>query len=598
VTRFRLMLLASSAVFAATAGAALFFFQPSEDSRVDTIIRPGAAGPVGFGQGSDDAASSAASAELPPVLEPAFGSRIDASRIPITTHDPDSALARWQRGEWDGRFDGILPRKEIEALRDASARLEPDTSLRLMASVGRAPTPGAGFDVIDFNESGGSVPPDFAVAAGADHLIAVTNVAVEILDKSGTTVFGPSSGASFFTGVPSCTSGLYDPDVLYDEEHGRYLIGFDQGAFSSTGGYCLAVSETSDPTGTWIRYFFQVNTTSDWLDFPHMGIGDDYVVFGGNMFTYPDPMTGAVSFNGSRMWALPKVDLYAGDPVSAVQESVPGGHSTPQPLNLHGWTQGTWPNHGNVVYVLAEVYDGRNYPVYRWDVLAGTVTLAGNADLGSASFPVPVPQSGEFSIEGNDWRPHGFDYRNGYAWTANTIACNPGGGTVNCVRWAQVDITSGALGPQGSGIISSSGDYRTFPAVVANACDDMAIGYTLKSSASHPGAAVSGRLSTDPAGTVGSEVVTRAGEIVYTAFDINVPQGDDTYRWGDYTGMAIDPDGVTFWALGQYSKNTGTSAGRWGGYAVPLAFPSCTSDVIFADGFENGDPDAWSSATS
>ena len=37
-------------------------------------------------------------------------------------------------------------------------------------------------------------------------------------------------------------------------------------------------------------------------------------------------------------------------------------------------------------------------------------------------------------------------------------------------------------------------------------------------------------------------------------------------RWGDYTEMTIDPDGETFWYLGEYSKNTGTTSGRWGTY--------------------------------
>ena len=61
----------------------------------------------------------------------------------------------------------------------------------------------------------------------------------------------------------------------------------------------------------------------------------------------------------------------------------------------------------------------------------------------------------------------------------------------------------------------------------------------------------------------------KAGEITYTAFD-GAPR-----RWGDYTGMTIDPDGQTFWYLGEYSKITGNANGRWGTYIGSFTYPDC-----------------------
>jgi hypothetical protein len=587
----RLIALVGIAVLAAGASAGLFVTSNRNDGGVAAPSpgRPMSTAPAGFDPASPGTRGSGDHAERPRILPTAYPATIDIGRIVITTNDPDSGFVQWMRGEGGrGRIEGPISDEAIEALRTSSdRRVEPD--LPLAVGAGRSPSPGTGFDVIDFTE-GGTVPPDYAIAVGDDHVIVVANRSIEMLDTSGATVFGPTTAGSFFSFVSGCTSGLYDPDVLFDEEHRRYLIGFDQGAGSTSGGYCLAVSQTADPLGDWFGYFFPVNTTSDWLDYPHMGVGDDYVVVGGNMFNYDSP----ASFTTSRMWAMAKSDLYAGAGVTAVQEDVPSGLFTPQPLNLHGWSNGSWPSHGGDVYVIADLYDGVNYRLFRWNIPAGTVATVGTANLGAAGFPVDVPQTGTYSIDANDWRSHGFEFRNGYGWTANTIGCDPGGGTVNCVRWAQIDITSGGLGPQGSGTISSAGDHRTFPAVVANACDDMAIGYTRKTSSSDPGVVVSGRLSTDPVGTVGTEIEVKPGEIVYTAFDIDLNQGDDTYRWGDYTGMAIDPDGVTFWYLGEYAKDTGTTDGRWGGYVVPLTYASCTADGIFADGFEEGDTDAWS----
>src|SRR5690606_14827092 len=100
---------------------------------------------------------------------------------------------------------------------------------------------------------------------------------------------------------------------------------------------------------------------------------------------------------------------------------------------------------------------------------------------------------------------------------------------------------------------------------------DMAIGYTKSSSSMFPAVFATGRLASDPAGTLQAEVQLKAGEIAYTSFETTAPR-----RWGDYTEMTIAPDGVTFWYLGEYSKNTGTSQGRWGTYIASMTMGSCT----------------------
>jgi hypothetical protein len=80
-----------------------------------------------------------------------------------------------------------------------------------------------------------------------------------------------------------------------------------------------------------------------------------------------------------------------------------------------------------------------------------------------------------------------------------------------------------------------------------------------------------GRKAGDPAGTLQAEAQLKAGEILYTAFD------PSPRRWGDYTEMTIAPDGTTFWYLGEYSKNTGTTSGRWGTWIGSFSFTDCTT---------------------
>ncbi len=300
------------------------------------------------------------------------------------------------------------------------------------------------------------------------------------------------------------------------------------------------------------------------MDYPHAGVGDAHIVVGGNMFTLGG------SFSDSRVWAFDKSDLYAGNPVTAVQNTIPGGSSTPQPLNLHGFSAGTWPSYGNDHYILVDPYDGATYTVLRWDIAGNSLTTIGTVNLGSASFPVSVPQSGGSNVSGNDYRPLDFEFRNGSGWMTQTVGCNPGSGTVNCVRWAEIDLSSATLGPAGSGVFGSNGDYRFFPDLAVNHCSDMAVGYSHSSTSTFPSVAATGRLNTDAAGTLQAETLVKAGEIAYTAFD-SAPR-----RWGDYTGMTIDPDSMTFWYLGEYSKDTGDTNGRWGTWINSFSFPSCS----------------------
>ena len=89
----------------------------------------------------------------------------------------------------------------------------------------------------------------------------------------------------------------------------------------------------------------------------------------------------------------------------------------------------------------------------------------------------------------------------------------------------------------------------------------------------YPSVYYNGRLGTDALNTLQTEAVIKAGEIEYSAFD------GSPHRWGDYTEMTIDPNGETFWYLGEYSKNTGTSD-RWGTWIAELDLGVCDADVV------------------
>ncbi|GAB4145455.1 MAG: hypothetical protein Fur0021_02750 [Candidatus Promineifilaceae bacterium] len=503
--------------------------------------------------------------EYPPQLEqyaPITPVTVNMRDVPVGVYAESNLYDRWLRGEVDLENDFRVSEAVAAGLMADAQKLAPNSDVQI-AQTGFGPTPLIGFDSLDYTEccgGGGVVPPDPEMAAGPNHLIAVVNLALEIYDKSGNNLYGPVTTDSFFDAHPSC-NGTFDPTVVYDESADRYVIGIDADGLY----FCAAVSATSDPLGSWHIYAVQANIMGAFHDYPHIGVGNDAIFVGANQFGGAVPQ----GFEG-RVWALNKAAMYSGGAMTPVTFSLGYDGSTPQPLHLHGYLQGTWPE-SNTHYIITDFYDGSTAWVWEWPdpVSGGSPAIVAVFDLGPGGFPINVPQQGGQTIQANDWRMRQFEYRNGSGWVTDTVSCNPGGGTVNCVRWTEIDLTTPTPTLVQTAIYGSNGDHRIFPDLAVNHCGDMAIGYTKSSASMYPSIWYTGRESGDPMGTLQPEAELKAGEVPYTAFD-PAPR-----RWGDYTGMTIDPDGVTFWYLGEYSKDI-PSQGKWGTYIGAFSYPECS----------------------
>jgi hypothetical protein len=489
--------------------------------------------------------------------------------VPEGVYDPYNKLARgWGIGGGPKRMRHRLTTEETDRLRTEALSLPPARGLMAPLETGLANAVDvAGFASLDITDccggNGANVPPDPQLAVGPSHIIAVVNVAFAIYDKAGTLLRGPVTFSSFFDGTPNCSNtAVFDPNVLYDEQQDRFILGID----GNGTDYCVAATTGSDPLGNWNRYAFQTNFANAFFDYPHAGVGVEAIFMGSNQFdgTLPGGFEG-------RVFAMDKVALYAGTPLTVATHST-GYDGTPQPMNLHGQTQGTWPTSGPH-YIMTEVFDGANHSLWSWEdpfganVFSFETDLDLNAETGVvAGFPVDVPQNGSTDkIQANDWRGLDTEYRNGFIWMTNTIACNPGTGVVDCIRWAKIDPL--AKDVVDAGIIASNADYRIFPDLAVNRCEDAAIGYTKSSITLYPGVYATSLEN----GVAQAELTLKTGETPYSAFD------SSPRRWGDYTGMTIDPNGERFWYLGEYSKNTGNANGRWGTYISSFSLDSCNN---------------------
>jgi hypothetical protein len=113
--------------------------------------------------------------------------------------------------------------------------------------------------------------------------------------------------------------------------------------------------------------------------------------------------------------------------------------------------------------------------------------------------------------------------------------------------------------------------YRWMGSIAMDKDHNIALGYSKSSLSVIPSIFITGRLSTDPLNTLGTEAQVRAGIGVQTNTPVNAGN-----RWGDYSAMTLDPvDQCTFYYTNEYLKTNG--AFNWSTRIASFRFPSCTS---------------------
>ena len=147
-----------------------------------------------------------------------------------------------------------------------------------------APSSIVGFDGV--NNRNLVLPPDTNGDIGPNHYVQWVNLSYAIYERDGTLVHGPADGRTIWQGFqgPCATENDGDPIVLYDEHAGRWLLSqfalpnFPNGPFYQ----CIAVSTTSDPTGSYHRYQFQFSRLND---YPKFGVWPDGYYMSINQYT-------------------------------------------------------------------------------------------------------------------------------------------------------------------------------------------------------------------------------------------------------------------------------------------------------------------------
>src|SRR4051812_44377207 len=182
----------------------------------------------------------------------------------------------------------------------------------------------------NFNFYGGRVnPPDPIGDVGRNQYVEMTNLMIGIFSKTGQRLLDPIPIGALWSGFPinDCTDPSGDPVVLYDQLADRWILTqfTTSGLDDPTKPFynCVAVSTTSDATGSYYRYAF--TTGFNFPDYPKYGVWRD-------TYTLTTREFGPTVEYGIGVYGLEKNKMVNGDPARAVSYFIDGNNPALLPL--------------------------------------------------------------------------------------------------------------------------------------------------------------------------------------------------------------------------------------------------------------------------
>ncbi|HLJ66714.1 MAG TPA: hypothetical protein VKX16_05075 [Chloroflexota bacterium] len=416
----------------------------------------------------------------------------------------------------------------------------------------------------NYTESGGWNPPDGGLIVGQSDIISEFNTAFKIYDRSGALLAGPTQFYSVMQANTGCHSFDFDPTGEYDAVTGHYIMQTPT-ASGNDGSLCLAVSQTSDPTGKWWVYAVPEPVKSDFLDQPRIAIGSDAV------YLQTDQFLNGSSFIGDLLFAVNKSQLESGANATVVSQTLTPNYDAVNPVRQLGTTSDPYVEPGYFISVDNGICPPTcsNVNIWKWanPFTTNTFTMQGSVTVTAFNQPVTAQQKGG-SVVTNDARElAAYLAPDGTIYGAHSISCNLGG-VVDCVQWYQVGNVDATPSLVQQGMVGSKGVYRFFPDLAVDKSGDVVMGYTYTSAKVYPGIDVTGRPAGYKLGTMLKEQVEVKGQ----AFAPGAGQ-----RWGDYAATAIDPtNSCSAYHLEEYSPNNAGSGNEWAVGYEPWKFTTCS----------------------
>ena len=463
-------------------------------------------------------------------------------------------------------------------------------------------------------------PPDQGLALGKGFVLEAINSALNVYDVNGIQQLVQPVALSQFFGLPAGinrtngTFGVFPGDVSasFDPETQRWFVIAWAQLNNAAGDPLLqsrlyiAVSETDDPTGTYLIYVLNTTDARDpdragarVPDFPHFAVDHFGMYISINEFQI-DPRTGgpgpfidvailAISKNAlvQGAGAAPPVVRFALPFVSGYEFTVFPAYPAPDtgPVLANGGTQ---------YFVSSHFTMTTEHSLAVWALTNTSSLNSSNPTLNLQAvavntqayhFPVvPAVQKNGFrplgeslrepleKLDSGDFRIISVCYSAGRLWATLNTAVTGSSGTPRTgadyfalVPQVQGRFLSATVFTQGT--VSEAGANLIYPAVAVNAKTQGGIVFTLVGPNDFPSSAFVPIRGT----TIGPIQISRAGNepedgfTGYKAFG-----GNGIARWGDYSAAAIDADG-SVWMATEYTPDLARTAfANWSTYITRL----------------------------
>lgn len=379
----------------------------------------------------------------------------------------------------------------------------------------------------------GWTPPDPHLAAGPSHVVVMTNGEIAFFQKDGTNTFRDAiEGSGGFWGAQGATGFVFDPEVIYDPHSGRFMAMANERSSSGAQDsyYLLAVSDDSDPHGSWHKYRINATPTAGGQDIDSPNIAVDANVI----------YLSADFFNPSRLHIMmvDKSSVLSGGTPSFTTKVISNDQSQGFPVTYDP----TAPAQYMVGFKFNTSSLVKLYAIT--NPLTTPVVQSVNVTVPSYSQPANPPQ------QGTTTRPEMFEarfwsavYRDGSLWATHHVNSS----SVR-QRWYEFDMRGWPTSGQNpvlvqSGEIDLGGTIRTyFGSIWVDVNGVMALTFARSSPTEYISMQRTWRAPSDPLGTTRTPVTVR---------DSTSP--DTSGRWGDYSAIVSDPvEPGYFWAHHEY----------------------------------------------
>ena len=442
-----------------------------------------------------------------------------------------------------------------------------DPVVQSTISTSRAPVAGLNFEGV--TAPSGRAVPDTNGAVGATQYFQWVNTDFQIFDKTtGASIYGPADASTLWNSSPCNTTD--DDDVVVEYDHLANVWVLEQHVAPTAGAnyQCIAVSTTSDATGSYNRYVFSL--PSYFPDYPKISVWPDAYYLTMNEYQ-------GTTVEGAYVCALDRASMLAGLPATAQCFQLSPSYMSLLPADLDG---SILPPAGLPNYMVNLGTSSLNIWQFHVDWVNPTnTTLTGPTNLPVAPFLLAcgvsstcVPQLGTTQkIDGlGDRLMFRLAYRHfadGHESLVATHSINNPGPI--SLRWYEVQSPGSNPYVFQQGTFAPDSNNRWMGSIAMDQMGDIGVGYSVSSATMYPAIRYTARLQSDPLNTLEAEssIIEGTGSEV----------GSD--RWGDYSAMSVDPvDDCTFWYTTEYFPVSGDY--NWHTRIASFEFPPCTSNPV------------------